>query len=56
MRRLIDRCRRDARGAALVEYAFLVGLISVVGVVTITTLGQEVSSAFSIIATDLASI
>jgi Flp pilus assembly pilin Flp len=53
---LSDRFRRNQRGAAMVEYALLLALISVVGIVTITTLGQEVSNAFSALASDLASI
>ena len=56
MRQSIERFRRDERGAALVEYALLLALISVVGVATIATLGQEVSSAFSIAASALAAI
>jgi pilus assembly protein Flp/PilA len=54
MRKLINRFRRDDRGAAMVEYALLVALIAVVAVLAVTTLGQDVSSAFSIVASDLA--
>jgi pilus assembly protein Flp/PilA len=56
MHQLFNRFYRNQRGAAMVEYALLLALISAIGVLTITTLGQEVSSAFSILATDLASI
>jgi pilus assembly protein Flp/PilA len=53
---LIDRFRRDDKGAALVEYGMLVGLIAVICVVAVTTLGTEVSAAFSKIATSLSGI
>ena len=45
MRKLIKRLRRDDEGAALVEYGMLVGLIAVICVVAVTTLGTEVSAA-----------
>jgi pilus assembly protein Flp/PilA len=54
MRKLINRFRRDDEGAALVEYGMLVGLIAVICIVAVTTLGTEVSSAFSKIALALA--
>lgn len=42
------------RGAAMVEYALLAALIAVVALGTLTTLGSNVSSQFSSIATKLA--
>jgi pilus assembly protein Flp/PilA len=56
MRKLINRLRRDDEGAALVEYGMLVGLIAVICVVAVTTLGTEVSPAFSKIASSLSSL
>jgi pilus assembly protein Flp/PilA len=56
MRKLINRLRRDDEGAALVEYGMLVGLIAVICVVAVTTLGTEVSTAFSNIASSLSSL
>jgi pilus assembly protein Flp/PilA len=56
MRKLINRFRRDDEGAALVEYGMLVGLIAVICVVAVTTLGTEVSSAFSAIASALSGV
>jgi pilus assembly protein Flp/PilA len=47
---------KDETGAALVEYGMLVGLIAVTCVVAITTLGTEVSAAFSSIASSLAGL
>ncbi len=53
----LSKClRRDERGAALVEYALLVGLIAVICVAGVTLFGQEVSSAFSSYAVALAVI
>ena len=54
MCKLINRFRREEDGAALVEYGMLVGLIAVICVVAVTTLGTEVSTAFSNIASALA--
>jgi pilus assembly protein Flp/PilA len=56
MRKLINRFRRDEEGAALVEYGMLVGLIAVICIAAVTLLGQEVSTAFSNIASALAGI
>ena len=53
---LISRFRRDDEGAALVEYGMLVGLIAVICVVAVTTLGTEVSAAFSKIASSLSGV
>jgi pilus assembly protein Flp/PilA len=47
MRHLINRLRGDEKGAALVEYGLLIGLIAVVCLVAVTTLGTEISAAFS---------
>jgi pilus assembly protein Flp/PilA len=56
MRKLINRFRRDEEGAALVEYGMLVGLIAVICIAAVTTLGQEISTAFSSIASALSGI
>jgi pilus assembly protein Flp/PilA len=56
MRKLMDRLRREEEGAALVEYGMLVGLIAVICVVAVTTLGTEVSTAFSRIASALSGL
>ena len=54
MKQLLRSLRSDDRGAALVEYGLLVGLIAVICVVAVTALGTEVSTAFSLIASALA--
>lgn len=56
MRTLIYRFHWREDGAALVEYGMLIGLIAVVCLVAVTTLGTEISSAFSRYAVGLSSI
>jgi len=46
---LTDRLRRDDRGAALVEYGLLVGLIAVVCIVAIKLLGTTIAGYFDAI-------
>ena len=53
---LINRFYRDERGAALVEYAMLLGLIAIVCIGGITLFGEDLSGALSIYAADLATI
>ncbi len=45
--KLINAVRKDEEGAALVEYALLVGLIAVVCIVAVTQLGLAVNSKLS---------
>ena len=44
---------KDEKGASMVEYALLVVLIAIVAVVAVSIAGDEVSSVFSEIATEL---
>jgi len=53
MLKFLNRIRQNEDGAALVEYGLLVGLIAVICVAAVTLLGQEVSTAFSVIAQEL---
>lgn len=46
----LQTLRFTERGASLVEYALLVGLIAVVAVVAITAFGDNLSEAYSEIA------
>jgi len=46
--------KKDQGGASLVEYALLVALIAVVAIVAIRTLGQNVSTNFSQVASGVA--
>jgi len=41
--KLINAVRKDEEGAALVEYALLIGLIAVVCIIAVTQLGLAVS-------------
>jgi pilus assembly protein Flp/PilA len=56
MLQLINHFRRDQRGAALIEYGLLIGLIAVVCAAAVTLFGQEISDAFSAYAAGLSSI
>jgi len=48
-----DRINRNEIGAALVEYALLVGLIAAVCIALITTLGQQIQGKFQTACTAL---
>jgi pilus assembly protein Flp/PilA len=50
---LVNLLRQDEKGAALVEYGLLVGLIAVVCVIAVTAVGTNVSALFSKVAVDL---
>jgi pilus assembly protein Flp/PilA len=43
---LLERARTE-RGASMVEYALLVGLIAVIAVVAVAALGQGIQNLFS---------
>jgi pilus assembly protein Flp/PilA len=44
---MFSRLCREEAGAALVEYAMLVGLIAVICIAGVSLIGQQVSGAFS---------
>jgi len=46
--------KNDKRGVTALEYALIAGLIAVVIVGAVTTLGGNISSTFSTIASDVA--
>ncbi len=56
MYELINLFSRDERGAAMVEYGLLVGLIALVVAGAATTLGTSISGMFTSIATTLSSL
>jgi pilus assembly protein Flp/PilA len=56
MRRLIDRFRRDERGATATEYALLIVFVALAIAVGANTLGQNISTLFSKIGTQLSTI
>ena len=45
--KLINAVRKDEEGAALVEYALLIGLIAVVCIIAVTQLGVAVNAKLS---------
>ena len=47
VRKLLHDVHNDEAGAALVEYALLIGLIAVVCIVAVTQLGLAVSGSLS---------
>jgi pilus assembly protein Flp/PilA len=56
MRKQIARFVENDEGAALVEYGMLVGLIAVVCIGAVTTLGLTISGVFATINADLAAV
>jgi pilus assembly protein Flp/PilA len=56
MRNLVSRFAKDDQGAALVEYGMLVGLIAVVCIAAVRTLGVTISGVFATINVDLAGV
>ena len=53
---MISKFLRDERGVTLVEYGLLVGLISVVAIAAITSVGQSVKNLFQSVANRLANV
>jgi pilus assembly protein Flp/PilA len=51
--KIVDWARDEEKGASMVEYALLVVLIAIIAIVAITLAGQNVSTAFSNIASGL---
>jgi pilus assembly protein Flp/PilA len=50
---LVKRFAREEKGASLVEYAVLVGLVTAAIVTTIGLLGDEINTAFTNVETRL---
>ena len=48
-----DRLRRDEKGATAVEYGLMVGLIAVVIIVAVSTLGGQLNDLFTSISDQL---
>ncbi len=53
---LLGRVKRDERGATLVEYGLLVGLLAIVCIAAITLLGTEISNMFNRIGGNLSTV
>ena len=56
MRRLIDRFRRDERGATATEYALLIVFVALAIAVGANTLGTNISNLFAKIGTQLSTV
>jgi pilus assembly protein Flp/PilA len=56
MKKFFNAFAKDENGAALVEYGMLVGLIAVVCIGAVTTLGLTISGVFATINADLAAV
>ena len=52
---LIDRLVKEEEGQGLVEYALILGLIAIVAITVIVTIGEEVEEVFDEIGKKLAS-
>jgi len=53
MTKLFSRFRKDQSGATAIEYGLIVGLIAVVIIGTVATLGDQLGGAFTKISTEL---
>jgi pilus assembly protein Flp/PilA len=53
MKNLITRFQNDESGATAIEYGLIAGLISVVIIVSITLVGDQLEAVFTAIATAL---
>ena len=51
--KILDWARDEEKGASMVEYALLVVLIAIIAIVAIALAGENVSQAFSNIASGL---
>jgi pilus assembly protein Flp/PilA len=50
MKKLLARFRRDEEGAALIEYGLLIGLIAVLCIASITSIGTQIAAFFAAVA------
>jgi pilus assembly protein Flp/PilA len=50
MKNILRKLQRDEDGAALVEYALLVGLIAIAAITAITLVGTDITAFFNAIA------
>jgi Flp pilus assembly pilin Flp len=52
----LENLRRDQSGAALIEYALVVGLVAVVSIASLTALQGKVNTAYTTIGNKLSAI
>jgi pilus assembly protein Flp/PilA len=53
MKNLITRFKNDESGATAIEYGLIAGLVSVVIIGTVTTVGTELTDVFTAVGTGL---
>jgi pilus assembly protein Flp/PilA len=53
MKNLLSRFSQDQSGATAIEYGLIAGLIAVVIIAAITTVGTKLSAKFNVIAANL---
>jgi pilus assembly protein Flp/PilA len=56
MLKFFSRLRRNEEGQAMVEYALILALVSVVSIIALTAIGVNVTAIFQAIADKLATV
>ena len=56
MKKLFVRLLKDQSGVTAMEYGLIAGLVAVVIIGAVTTIGTELNAAFTTIATDLSGV
>ena len=51
--KVVSRFVRDQRGATMLEYGLLVGLVAIAAIIAVTAMGSALSSMFSNAASEL---
>jgi Flp pilus assembly pilin Flp len=54
--KLLNEVRNDEDGVTMAEYAILIGLIAVVSITVIKTVGTDILAVFTAVQTDLATV
>ena len=54
--KLLNEVRRHEEGVTMAEYAILIGLIAVVSITVIQTVGTDILAVFTAVQTDLATV
>jgi pilus assembly protein Flp/PilA len=54
--KLLNEVRKDEEGVTMAEYAILIGLIAVVSITIIKTVGTDIQNIFNQVSTNLANV
>jgi Flp pilus assembly pilin Flp len=54
--KLLNEVRKDEEGVTMAEYAILIGLIAVVSITIIQTVGTDILNIFTQVSTNLANV